>query len=290
MRLATHVAIVLVLGLHTFSANGQQKNFSTFPQASLFDTEVRYLKSAIVGDEFEISIALPFNYRDSDTTYPVLYMTDANMLFAAMTQMTRGMAQPGIEELPQIILVGIGYRIDSLAQWYRLRSRDLTPTITEDLWPTGGAPLFLRFIREELMPFIKKNYRASPDASYAGYSLGGLFGLYVLFHTPEVFQRYIIGSPWILYDDEVTLKYESKYASTHRDLSARIFVSVGELEETAGKVTGSTVVRDMKLLADKLTNRHYPGLSLDTKVFEGETHLSGGMVAFMRGLRSIYQK
>jgi hypothetical protein len=260
----------------------------TFPRASIRNTEVRHIRSSIVGDEFEIYIALPPNYQSSKIAYPVLYMTDANMFFAAMTQITRGMQQPGMDELPPFLLVGIGYRIDSLIQWVRLRTRDLTPTSVPDPFPTGGAPQFLRFVKEELIPFIKKDYRTTNDAAFAGFSYGGLLGLYVLFHEPNLFQRYIIGSPWITHDSLVTFKYESKYASTHADLPARVFMSVGGLEETVGKVTEVGIVTDIKLLADMLIRRRYPNLYLKTHVFEGETHLSAVAATMSRGLRVIY--
>jgi len=283
-----HLSFICLLSvvLNTYCVNAQQADTSAFPQVSIPGTEVRYIQSSIVGDEFKIFIALPANYWSTDSTYPVLYCTDANGLFPLMTQTARIMEQPGIEELPDIIIVGIGYR--SPAQSAKLRFRDLTPTHIPEYPLSGGAPLFLSFIKEELIPFIKKNYRVSDDAAYEGYSYGGEFGLYVLFHEPELFHRYIIGSPWLPHDNFVMLKYESDYASTHRDLSARVFMSVGALEETAGTVTEVGQVSDMKLLSERLLQRHYPSFSLVTKVFEGETHLSGIPVTMSRGVRVIY--
>lgn len=288
MQLTRHLLIPCCLTLCISCAMAQQAE--PFPRASIRNSEVRHIRSSIVGDEFEIYIALPSNYHSSKMAYPVLYMTDANMFFAAMTQIARAMQQPGMDELPPFLLVGIGYRIDSLIQWARLRTRDLTPTSVPDPFPTGGAPKFLRFVKEELMPFIKKNLRTTNDAAFAGFSYGGLFGLYALFHEPNLFQRYIIGSPWVTHDSLVTFKYESKYASTHADLSARVFMSVGGLEETVGKVTEPGLVTDIKLLADILQKRHYPNLHLRTHVFEGETHLSCAAATMSRGLRVIYEK
>ena len=287
-----HLSFICLLSvaLNTCCVNAQQADTSAFPQVSIPGTEVRYIQSSIVGDEFKIYIALPFNYRSTDTTYPVLYITDANWDFAEVTQIVRIMQQDN--EVPQIIIVGIGYRsADSVSRWLELRNRDLTPTSIPD-YISGGAPRFLRFIREELMPFVKKTYRSAAEATYAGYSFGGLFGLYVLFHGPDTFQRYIIGSPSIDYDNLVTLKYEADYAAKHVDLSARVFMSDGELEEGADPFLGaaSRYVTNMKLLSDKLLSRRYPSFHLQTIVFDGETHLSGGAAAISRGIRVIYQK
>lgn len=287
MRIVNQIAILFTLALCSYSVSAQQVD--TICRVSIPQTEIRYINSSIVGDEFEISIAFPLDYS-ADTTYPVLYTTGANVFFAASTQIMRILQRHN--ELPQILLVGIGYRTDSLAKWGELRSRDLTPTAipdtTKNRWRTGGAALFLRFVKEELMPFIKKNYPASADASFFGYSYGGLFGLYTLFHAPETFQRYIIGSPPIQYDSLVILRDEEHYASKHTDLPARVFMSVGELEEKAG--SKNKMVTNMNLLADRLLKRHYPSFHLETIVFGGETHASGPSIAISRGLRVIYRK
>ena len=271
----------------TFFAMAQPTGKSLVPYP---ETELRHLPSSIVGDEFEIYIALPPDYHATKQAYPVLYFTDANMFFAALTQIARAMLQPGIEELRPFILVGVGYRIDSLIQWATLRSRDLTPTTVPDMFPTGDGPRFMKFVKEELMPFVKKNYRASTEAAYAGFSYGGLFGLYVLFHEPELFQRYIIASPWMSHDNLITFKYEATYASKHTDLPATVFMCAGALEETVGAVTEVGMLKDLNLLAATLQKRRYPSLKLKTHVFENETHVSVPGASFSRGLRAIFAK
>ena len=84
---------------------------------------------------------------------------------------------------------------------------------------SGGAPLLLRSLGEEIVPFIEANYRTSPaDRGLAGYSYGGLFVLYALFHKPEMFTRYFAGSPTMR--DEL-FDYEERHSVTHGDLKAR---------------------------------------------------------------------
>ncbi len=290
----TTLLLTLALALHAYCVNAQQMDTVKFPPVSISETEQRHICSSIIGEEFEISIALPANYRSSDTTYPVLYLTDGNYFFDLCTRIARIM-QFG-HELPEILIVGIGYRNVTVSKWAELRSRDFTPTSIPDSlrngWHTGGGANFLRFIREELMPFITKNYRTSADVAYAGHSDGGLFGLYVLFHEPDTFHRYIIGSPSVSYDSFVTLKHEADYAVKHSDLSARVFMSADELEERADPFlgTGSRWVSNMMQLANNLLGRNYPSLRLQTVVFTGETHLSVCAATFSRGLRVIFEK
>ncbi len=145
------------------------------------------------------------------------------------------------------MVVGIGYPVDGMEKTLNLRTRDYTPTndtafatYAASLWgngekPTpGGAPAFLRFIKEELKPFIEKNYPVDPaDATLIGHSFGGLFATYALFHEPGTFQRFVIASPSLWWDHQVSLRYEKEYAAAHQDLAASVFLSVGGLETAA---------------------------------------------------------
>lgn len=78
---------------------------------------------------------------------------------------------------------------------------------------------------------------------------------------------------------------EADYAETHDALDARVFLSVGELEETT---SGFPMTSDMTSFAHTLAARAYDGLELGATVFDDETHLSVIGAAFSRGLRFIY--
>ncbi|MFB2978252.1 alpha/beta hydrolase-fold protein [Microseira sp. BLCC-F43] len=81
------------------------------------------------------------------------------------------------------------------------------------------------------MPFVNKTYRTIPeDSAICGVSFGGLFPLYVLFHQPHTFRRYIIGSPTVCWDDAAILQYEREFAANNTGLSAIGFMSVGSRE------------------------------------------------------------
>jgi hypothetical protein len=217
----------------------------------------------------------------------------------------RGIAEglSGGLEIPRLIIVGIGYDTDDARAWGRLRERDLLPTDASATDATrrqestrtgirrGQAGAFLRFIREELKPFINANYRTNPaDSTFIGNSYGGLFGLYVLFHYPDTFNRYIIGSPAIHHDNRVTLAYESTYAESHDDLPVRMFMAVGAREEMDEHLIDPSFqfVTNVDDLTTRLQRRGYPGLRLTTQVLEDETHFSVIASTFSRGLRAVF--
>jgi predicted alpha/beta superfamily hydrolase len=201
----------------------------------------------------------------------------------------------------EIIIVGIGYKLDEqrimgLAQWAAWRTRDFTPnqsTDTEEFWKTklsalvggdfrdvqsGRAAQFLKSLREEIIPFAETNYRISSDGrGLAGYSYGGLFTLYALFHAPELFTRYFAGSPTMR---EQLFEYEEQYASTNSDLAAKVFMTEGELE--------SDLHDPIQRMANRLRSRGYPGLDLQTHVFAGEGHSSAYAASVSKALRVLY--
>ena len=274
---------------------------SPHPQVALPDTEVRLLRSSIVNDTYRLHISLPVTYANSDRTYPVVYLADGDGLLPLVRSISEGLSS-GLE-IPRLIIVGIGYHTDESRQSGRYRERDLLPTnasardashrqeFTRTGIRRGQAGAFLRFIREELKPFINANYRTKPDDSaYAGTSYGGLFGLHTLFHHPDTFNRYVIGSPAIHHDNKVMLTYESNYAARHDDLPVRVFMSVGAREELDDPLIEPAFqfVTNVNTLAKTLRERRYPGLQLTTHVFEDETHVSVIPATFSRGLRVVF--
>ena len=145
---------------------------ATLPAATLSSTEVRTLTSKILTRDFQISIALPWSYRSTTKRYPAVYVTDADTGF--------GLAQAAYQvsqldrEIPELILVGIGYGLDMSSEfstWSTRRSQEMTPSAAKDYPGSGEAARFSRFIREELVPFIEANYRTDPaDRTLTGAS------------------------------------------------------------------------------------------------------------------------
>jgi predicted alpha/beta superfamily hydrolase len=271
------------------------------PLVTLKNTEVQFLQSSIVNDTYKLQICLPQDYEKVDARYPVVYVNDFNYMSSLLWHIVFYMSIS--LEVPQLIIVGIGYDTDNREQSYQPWWRDLVDarsSIGEEPWrkyaagadDEGKAGNFLRFIREELKPFINTTYRTiTNDSVYGGFSLGGVFGLYVLFHYPETFNRYIIGSPSIGLHNRWAMEYEKNYATENDDLSARVFMSVGAREELDDPFVDASLkeVTNMKTLAKSLEKRQYASLQLTTHVFENETHLSVIPATLSRGLRVVFE-
>jgi predicted alpha/beta superfamily hydrolase len=283
------------------SQDKTQPKTEEFPVASIPDTELRTFHSTILNQEMNIYIKLPVSYYTKpQKTYQAWYITDANRTFPMVANMISLFEVPTITE-PEIVVIGIGYKIKDMGDWAAWRTRDLTPTnvpAVDEGWAkrlsgitgrqyvvrTGGAEIFLDFIIKEVFPFVESNYRiSSANRGIGGYSYGGLFSLYVLFKQPELFNIYYAGSPAIGHDKGVLFNYEKEYASSHKDLNAKLFMSVGGSED-------SLMVSNMKKMAVLLQSRNYTGLTVETHVFPDETHQSCIPSSIMRALRVLYKR
>jgi hypothetical protein len=272
-------------------------------QVFIPNSEVKTLSSRSVGQKYRILVALPMNYAKSNDEYPVLYVLDPMTLFGWVTDLVRLAARLRAAGYttsdfvpPNLIVAGIGYPATVQQQpklLFSIRTRDQTPTKSLDDKrggaSSGGAKKFLRFIRDELIPYINSNYRTDPtDSTIIGHSLGGLFALYVLFHEPDAFRRYVASSPSLWWDKKVTFKYEREYAAKHTELPAKLFLSVGSLEELDD--TNAHMTSNLKEFAKILEKRKYEGLELKSHIFEDEGHLSAVGTAICRGISSVFSK
>jgi predicted alpha/beta superfamily hydrolase len=265
---------------------------SSIPTASLLGTEVRLIAARSVEQTFRISVALPSSYAtDLERTYPTIYLLDANFYFGMITELTRVMTL--CEELPESIVIGIGYPLDTplaeaTKETFRLRDRDLTPVTdpTEEN-PTGGAAAFLTFIQTELISLIEQEYRADPTVRVlAGHSLGGLFTLYVLLHQPELFSRYVVGSPSLWYGERIIFEYEAAFAQTHTALPVRLYLGIGGREE---EVQSSMISNFFQFVA-RLESRDYEGLVLTRHLVENCGHCASTAPTFQAGFQAVLSR
>src|SRR3954453_3084517 len=93
------------------------------PQARLFGTEERTLLSQIRGREYQLSVALPDTYKTSTQAYPVIYVLDGDYNFGVAAGLTR--FSNVFRQVPELIIVGIGYDMETLTDAEFVQLRDL---------------------------------------------------------------------------------------------------------------------------------------------------------------------
>lgn len=251
-----------------------------YPKTTLFGTEERTLFSSIRGREYHLSVALPDGYATSTEAYPVIYVLDGDFLFGMAAGLTR--FTHWFTGVPEAIIVGISYGMDSADEWAQLREQDFKIPEVRDAPPDSAANLFLDALTQEMIPFIEAGYRTIPsDRCLYGYSSSGFFVLYALFHQPDAFQRYISGSGDLYIAYPYVIQHDAQVAARDAANPIQLYLSVGELED------------DQFPYFDQLVaffeQGNYPGLTLSTEIYPGESHGSEGMaLTYLHGLRKVY--
>jgi predicted alpha/beta superfamily hydrolase len=142
------------------------------------------MPSKVLGEERTVLIHLPEGYETSKDKYPVLYVLGGSA--GALVEAVQATLQRGV---PSMIVVGIattGYRLNS--------NRDLVPGGGSD-----GAEKYLRFISEELFPYVEQRFRVENHRTLYGASAMGVFVLYALLEQPDAFAAHIASSPAVAY-------------------------------------------------------------------------------------------
>lgn len=173
------------------------------------------LESKILNKIEIVQLYLPESYRDNtEKKYPVIYLFDGNQFFHAVTGIIKSLSKAN--KIPETIVVGIN------------PERDYCYTKEK-------IELYLNFIDKELQPFIENNYSSTSYKIAIANSLNGQIGLYEMLLNKNLFQTYILSSPFFtladyLYDTEYFLNQQSS-------LNKNLFISAGfEHEQKVDKI------------------------------------------------------
>lgn len=261
-------------------------------------SEVRRMRSD-TGSEYLIYIAWP-QQPPPPEGYPILYLLDGTESFAIAAEYQNrlgsyaGMA-PGV-------VVGIGYPGESR------RNFDYTPSLPEgvkpmlDMGATGGSDAFLDFVANKVIPQVEAEHFVDTNRrTLAGYSLGGLMTLQVLFKRPDLFRTYVASSPSIWYGEKRVLAMLPGFAGRLEDLPSRrrLLLSVGEYEQSPppgleqdpawlriADISGrARMIDNARELAGSL--RSAP-IDAEFHIAPGETHATGNWPAIRDALRLAF--
>jgi len=173
------------------------------------------ITSKVLGEERTVLIHLPEGYETSKDKYPVLYVLGGSA--GALVEGVQATSQRGV---PSMIVVGIattGYRLNS--------NRDLVPGGGSD-----GAEKYLRFISEELFPYVEQRFRVENHRTLYGASAMGVFVLYALLEQPDAFAAYIASSPAVAYRYDYMAAKATSAARPRPRRNTGLYVIYGDKE------------------------------------------------------------
>lgn len=230
--------------------------------------------SLILDESRILNIYLPPDYyQDSDTaSYPVIYLLDGSEDedFLHVAGLLQYCNFPWVNLEPRAILVGIA-NVD--------RRRDYTfPSTVEKNRlenPTSGKSAdFMAFLESELIPFIDGKYRTKNERTIIGQSLGGLLASEVLLTRPQLFNRYVIISPSMWWDNGSLLDRPQDFKDT-KDRS--VYIAVGK--------EGKAMVNGAKKLNSKLKKAGIEDVHYE--YFPGDSHATMGHLQFYRAFQLL---
>ncbi|SNY99937.1 alpha/beta hydrolase [Flagellimonas pacifica] len=283
------IKLSLLICLVSLSTVFAQENSSVKLEPSnlvLPRIQVIPLKDTQADRQYELYIKLPEGYsKDTNPKYPVLYTTDAMWHLEMLSGTTEYM-------LEDIILVGISWQLDINedlknergAHVSRFRDYSINKHSNPEIqkkFQLGQANNHLDFFRNDVITYVDKTYRTDPNnRTYFGYSLGGLFGAYILQARPDTFKNYILGSPALEGDIPMLSKLDSKPITNHKVSKTNVFLSYGSLEKELGENAGEFIAI--------LKNNNDGHLVLHREVIEG-THQTAFPLTVLRSVVWLLQ-
>ncbi len=243
--------------------------FVTISAQDGYTTKNDSLNSAVLKQNRKISIFLPEGYDKSDSKFPVIYVLDADGRDQHTVPTARFLFVNN--KMPKAIIVGV-FNID--------RNHDFLPDSSKSAPTGGGADNFVKFFREELVPYIDKNFKTEPYKVLIGHSYGGVFAMHVLLTDPELFDAYIAIDPSFWYKNQMQVKSAQNEFIKAKNWNKLIFITG---REGAG-------MKDMGITPmEKLLKSAAPK-ELDWKVvsYAAEDHGSVPFKSVYDGLRFIF--
>jgi predicted alpha/beta superfamily hydrolase len=219
-------SFLLYLGF-VVAAQGQPSSGASAP---LVIGQTFTIESKTLGETRRINVYLPPGYADSASLrLPVLYMPDGGMAEDFLHVAGLVQVSVGNGTMRPFLLVGI----ENTA-----RRRDLTGPTTnaEDkkIAPqVGGSAAFRQFIRQELMPEVKRRYRTTAETAIVGESLAGLFIVETLLLEPDLFDTYLAFDPSLWWNNNYLVNQAPALLQTKSRQSKKLFLASSDQKDIA---------------------------------------------------------
>lgn len=178
-----------------------RKNWLPFKQSFLPQVQ-------LISDEFKIPqlnktrkiwALLPHDYDNSNESYPVMYLQDAQNLFNEAAEfgnweIDKKLAVMSEYKIGKIIVIAIEHAAED-----RIKEYNVGKTVLGK----GQGKKYIRFVTDTLKPFVDSNFRTKKEREFTGIggsSMGGLVSVFSGLRNPEVYGKLMIFSPslWVV--------------------------------------------------------------------------------------------
>lgn len=226
----------------------------------------------------EILIYLPDDYEYSGKRYPVLYIHDGQNAFfdhQAYSGISWGFLDYVQEKHMDVIMVAIPCNFEPYMREseYGVWKTDRVITILETGAPGEGlggeGDAYVRFIKDELKPWMDENYPTDPeDTAMVGSSAGGNITFYAALVYGDTFKKCAALSCAFWY-------YPMQYLELvkHADLSPLkiLYMDRGTNEGNGDGFVTNLYNYDMEMIYDALMEKEHHEV-VDYRIYEGADH------------------
>jgi predicted alpha/beta superfamily hydrolase len=224
------------------------------------------LRSQIMNEGRTFQVHRPSDYDTSNARYPVLIVLDGEWHFQHVSTTVDLLSDEG--KIPRMLVIGVP-NVD--------RDRDM------DSAAAPGSSSFLKFITDELVPTIDRDYRTLSHRTLVGHSGAGLYALYSLVNAPQAFRAYIVIAPSFGDNRELPKTVET-FLGEHEDPDLNVDLFMTADDATGMQLSGAwelssylneraSRVRDLRF-----TLRRYD-----------ESHGTVPLISVYDGLQSIFE-
>ncbi|NNF35204.1 MAG: alpha/beta hydrolase [Saprospiraceae bacterium] len=237
------------------------------------------IDSKVLKESRNLFIQLPSGYYDQKVThdqYPVLVLLDGN----SYLDHTINTIETLNKEEGQASYSPIIVAIDSPD-----REKDFTFTKIETVRKnnTGNGKIFLKFIEDELIPFIDDHYKTSDSRMLIGHSLGGLCVVNIFLSDNDTFRDYIASDPSIWWEPKAI---EEKLQTSASDYQGKnIYIATAFRDS----INQSKNLEKHQLIARVISDKSGMERSRIQRYYPNESHRSIPRVAIRDGIDILNQ-
>jgi len=194
------------------------------------------IKSVFLAREVKVDFYLPRNLKDT-SLLNLLLINDGQDLIKMDFESILDKLYVDKSISAPLLCVGIHCSADRKMEYGIANKPDF-------LGRGAKAPLFTSFVFEELIPFIRQKFAiiSFNEKAFAGFSLGGLMALDIVWNHPEEFSKVGVfsGSLWWRSVDQIEKEYDDdKHRIMHQQIRnghyapwLKFFFQCGNMDET----------------------------------------------------------
>ena len=212
----------LIIKRKMMKVAGKQKSVNSNPKIIGKVEYHRKFYSKALNNRRDIIVWLPPSYKkESHRRYPVLYIQDGQNIMD-----------------PRTAYVGIDWQVDETAMRL-IKLGDLqeliivgiynTPERLEEYSDSTKGKNYMKFMVEQIKPFIDKYYRTLSGKEYnavMGSSMGGLISFLLAWNYPDVFGKAACMSSSFYYDGDKAINMVKNYTGEKKKI--KIYIDHGE--------------------------------------------------------------